>query len=389
MVGEKINEFSKENPVENQDFEYPPFDLEKAKEQVAQAKILSSAEDISDDKLRQKVLDQEDAIKRRQEKMKRDEEVARLADEAEARLGHNLSQAELQDLAEQYDAWLKNPNKESGQSPENEDHKTENGVPEFDSTLYANESESEWRVANSVDAEKHRDKASPMTYAEMTRQMWKQAISESSMGQQPIVKEETTPPIAEEPRLEEVLEEASENDSLQNETEKENGLELLSENEIQNIIGLLNSSELNVDQIFMISQGSRSSEESATVLKRMFQNMTERSGAMLNELQNGRNLGELEAFESVYEDDMNKSFGYSMQALKNLREKARMLPASMAEGFVFQLQQVEKNLLAVNNLVTRRHNPNTRDKNPPVPKEKLVTDEREAEEYVDKSEFGI
>ena len=40
MVGEKINEFSKENSSENQDFKYPPFDLEKAKEQVAKAKIM-------------------------------------------------------------------------------------------------------------------------------------------------------------------------------------------------------------------------------------------------------------------------------------------------------------------------------------------------------------
>ena len=161
------------------------------------------------------------------------------------------------------------------------------------------------------------------------------------------------------------------------------------ENEMQNVIGLLNSSELNVDQIFMISRGSRSSEESAMVLKRMFQDMTERSSAMLNELQNGRNLGELEAFQSVYEDDMNKSFGYSMQALKNLREKARVLPPQMAGGFVFQLQQVENNLLAINDLVARRHNLNTRDKNPTIPKEKLVADEREAENYVDRSNFNF
>lgn len=387
MVGEKINEFSKENPVENQDFEYPPFDLEKAKEQVAQAKILSSAEDISDDELRQKVLDQEDATKQRQEKMKRDEEVARLADEAEARLGRNLSQAELQDLAEQYDAWLKNPNKESEQSPENEDHKAEDSIPEFDPTLYANESE--WRAANSEEAEGYRNKASAMTYAEETRQMWKQSISEALMKQQSIIKGETTSPIAEKSKPEEVLKEAPENDDSRNRAEAENGPELLSENEMQNVIGLLNSSELNVDQIFMISRGSRSSEESAMVLKRMFQDMTERSSAMLNELQNGRNLGELEAFQSVYEDDMNKSFGYSMQALKNLREKARVLPPQMAGGFVFQLQQVENNLLAINDLVARRHNLNTRDKNPTIPKEKLVADEREAENYVDRSNFNF
>ena len=228
MTGEKLNQNSETTPNQNDSFEYPPFDLEKAKEQVAKARILSSAEEISNDELRQRVLDHEE----------------------------------------------------------------------------------------------------------------------------------------------------------------ERNIELLSENEVRNVLGLLDASELNVDQIFMLSRGSRSSEESATVLKKMFQNMTERSSAMLSELQNSRNPGELEAFESVYENDMSKSFGNSMQALKGLREKARMLPGQMAGGFVFQLQQVENNLLAINNLVTRRHNPNTRDKNPTIPKEKLVADEREAENYVDRSRFG-
>lgn len=257
MVGERINESSKENTTQNQDFEYPPFDLEKAKEQVAQAKILSSAEDISDDKMRQKVLDQEDAIKKRQERIKRDEEVARLADEAEARLGRNLTQAELQDLAEKYDAWLKNPDGTSEETSEETPDEVPDGLPE--------------------------------------------------------------------------------NDNLQNNTETKNEIELLSEKEMQNVLGLLNGSELNVDQILMTSRGSRSSEESAMVLKRMFQDMTERSNAMLSKLQNGHNLGELEAFESVYEGNMDKSFGYSMQALKNLREKAKTLPPQMAGGFVFSI----------------------------------------------------
>ncbi len=371
MIDEKNNEFSKEKSAKNigndgpwgEEYQksVPPFDLEKAKERVAKTNILSSTEDIPNYELRQKVLE-------RQEKMRRDEEIARLADEAETRLGRNLSQAELQDLAEQYDIRLKKSNKESEQSSKDEGYKVENSVPEFDPTLYANESE--WRAANSASSEQRR-----------------QSISDTLIEQSPTVKE-IAQPTTEKPKLKEILEEAPENDNLRNNAETENRLELLSENEMRNVLGLLNGSELNVDQIFMISHGSRSSEESAIILKRMFQNMTERSVAMLTELQNGRNLGELEAFESVYENDMGKSFGYSMQALKNLREKARMLPASMAGGFVFQLQQVENNLLAVNDLVTRRHNLNTRDKNPTVPKEKMVADEREAEEYVDRSKFG-
>ena len=311
MIGEKFNQSFETTLNQNDDFKYPPFDLEKAKEQVAKAHILSSAEEIFDDELRQRVLNREEELKRRQERAERDEKIASLADEAEARLGRNLSQEELQDLAESYDTWLKNLNKESEQSPEEERNKM--GV-NFAPIKLPNETEVN--------------------------------------------------------------------------IEGERNIESLSENEVRNVIGLLDTSELNVDQIVMISRGSRSSEESATTLKRMFQNMTERSNAMLSELQNGRNLGKLEAFESVYEGDMGKSFDYSMQALKNLREKARMLPGQMAGGFVFQLQQVENNLLAINNLVTRKHNLNTRDKNPTISKEKLVADEREAEDYVDKSRFG-
>ena len=51
MTGEKINSYSPENTSRNDDasegdFEYPPFNLEKAKEQVAQVHILRSAKEM-------------------------------------------------------------------------------------------------------------------------------------------------------------------------------------------------------------------------------------------------------------------------------------------------------------------------------------------------------
>lgn len=120
MVGEKISSPSLENSGNGSDTfggdsEYPPFDPEKAKELVAQAYILQSAEEISDKELRQRVLDNEKMLKERQERMKRDEEVARLADEAEMRLGRRLSDSELQDIANRYDARGTNPKKPSGE----------------------------------------------------------------------------------------------------------------------------------------------------------------------------------------------------------------------------------------------------------------------------------
>lgn len=378
MVGEKLNQNSETTPNQNDSFEYPPFDLEKAKEQVAKARMLSSVEEISNDELRQRVLDHEEELKRRQERMERDEKIASLADEAEARLGRNLSQEELQDLAESYDAWLKNPNKESEQSPEREYSEAETN---FDPTLYT--SESEWRAANSESAQRRREQQDVIAITPSNDQTHEQSNSNEQQEEIPTAHIDVKEPTEKQNKAD-----SGDESKVETNAEEEQNIELLSENEVRNVLGLLDASELNVDQIFMISRGSRSSEESATVLKRMFQNMTERSSAMLSELQNGRNLGELEAFGSVYEDDMSKSFGYSMQALKTLREKARMLPGQMAGGFVFQLQQVENNLLAINNLVTRRHNPNARDKNSTIPKEKLVTDEREAENYVDRSMFG-
>ena len=69
MAGEKLNQNSETTTNQNDSFEYPPFDLEKAKEQVAKARMLSSAEEISNDELRQRVLDHEEELKRRQERM--------------------------------------------------------------------------------------------------------------------------------------------------------------------------------------------------------------------------------------------------------------------------------------------------------------------------------
>ena len=150
MVGEKLSPHSSESIEKSsgkvEEPIYPPFDPDKAKELIANAKMLSSTEEISDDELRQKVLNQEEKLRERKERMERDEEVARLADEAEARLGRNLSQAELQDIAKKYDAWLKNPNKDTEQSPESENHNSQAETLSFDPTLYANESE--WRAAN-------------------------------------------------------------------------------------------------------------------------------------------------------------------------------------------------------------------------------------------------
>ncbi|MBR2589031.1 hypothetical protein IKE84_01675 [Candidatus Saccharibacteria bacterium] len=146
MVGEKANSRSPENTSENSDAsgensKYPPFDPEKAKELVAQARILQSAEQISDDGLRQRVIDNENMLKERQERINRDEEIEKLANEAEARLGRNLSQSELQDLANKYNAQFQDQDTKAKQSSENDME-----TPSFDPTLYANESE--WRAAN-------------------------------------------------------------------------------------------------------------------------------------------------------------------------------------------------------------------------------------------------
>ncbi len=177
-------------------------------------------------------------------------------------------------------------------------------------------------------------------------------------------------------------------ETLETEQSEERGIELLSETEVQNIIGLLDASKFNIERVFSLSRGSRSAEESAAILKMMSQKMFEQSNIFLGNLQNKRNLGEIELAEDVYEKDMETEFGYSAQALKALRSKAQMLPRSIAGAFVFDLQQIENNMQMIHQIASRRHNRHNQDKNPTMSKEKLVTDEAEAREYVDKSRFN-
>lgn len=131
--------------------------------------------------------------------------------------------------------------------------------------------------------------------------------------------------------------------------------EPLSEDEVKNVLTLLDSSELGVNRVFTMSKGSKSAEESSGVLKTMFQKMTDQSNTMLVELEKGRDLGELGASESAYEKDMGESYTNSMQALEKLRERVQILPEQMASGLVFDLQQIENNLKAINSIVNRNH----------------------------------
>lgn len=72
MVGEKLGSYLSES-IENssgktEESDYPPFDPDKAKKLIANVKMLSSAEEISDENLRQKVLNREEEIRERKEK---------------------------------------------------------------------------------------------------------------------------------------------------------------------------------------------------------------------------------------------------------------------------------------------------------------------------------
>lgn len=354
MVGEKLNQNSEPTPSQDERSEYPPFDPQKAQELIAQARTFSSAEEAPDSEAQRSDLGQE-------KQREFDEAIADLADEAEARLGRDLSQEERQDLAESYDEWLKNPNN--------------------DPTLYRNESD--WNAAHSESARRRREQMDSITTPLPNGQTQEQLTPASDQEESAEIPADTEGPVRKQNSTETVAEEGvGDEKTTETSAEEEQNIELISEKEVRDILGLLNATGLSVDQIFMISRGSKSSEESAGLLKRMFQDMTTHSIAMLNELQNSRSQGKLEAFESVYEDRMGKSFDYCTIAIKKLRENARMLPRQLAGPLIFQLQEVENRLLVINSLATRSHNLENRNTNPTLPKEKLVADEREAKDYI-------
>ena len=246
--------------------------------------------------------------------------------------------------------------------------------PEYDHSLYA--SESEWRAANSAAAQARReqnDSLSGTTSAEMYEEMRRQFMGEAQPKEpvEQVEAAEPEPEPVEENPIEKIPAEAPKND-----------IEFMTENEIRDAIGLLDASRMDVNQIFEMVRGSRSGEQAAAVLKNMSQRMLEQSNAMLSKMETSKDLGELEGAEASYKDEMGKGFGYSMQALRDLRNSALvgLMPSRMAQPFVFELQKVENNLMMINSIVARRHDAALRDRNPAASSEKLAEDNKEAED---------
>lgn len=168
---------------------------------------------------------------------------------------------------------------------------------------------------------------------------------------------------------------------------QESGIELLTEAELANVLGLLDASKPDLGQISALARGSRSAEESTAALRTLSKEMFERSDALLQHIQYGRNLGEVELYQDVYEQDMSSRLGHSLQVLQALRDRAKTLPQNLAVPFIFHLHQIENKLLMVNQIVSRRHNSYNRDQSAFVPKEKLVADEEESNQYPDVRRF--
>ena len=104
MVGEKIRSSSSENDnTEGFSREaYRPLsdeELRKAAEVVAKTKIVNTPDNLRSDKVRKQPKGAEG-------RKQRDEMVSGLVDEAISRLGRKLTPAEIQNLANELDAWL-------------------------------------------------------------------------------------------------------------------------------------------------------------------------------------------------------------------------------------------------------------------------------------------
>ncbi len=131
--------------------------------------------------------------------------------------------------------------------------------------------------------------------------------------------------------------------------------ELISEIELQNIIGVLEDSGLNVDRVSMMSHGSESMEESAERLKVAFQKMIKQSNEMLNVVLSNQNIGEREASEAAYRNETSRDYENSIHVIRLLNQRAQAMPNKQLGGALMnELQQIENNLVMINETINRR-----------------------------------
>lgn len=159
--------------------------------------------------------------------------------------------------------------------------------------------------------------------------------------------------------------------------------EMMTENEVRNIIGMIDATQPNIDRIAYMSSGSHSAEQASAILKIMSQKMFEQSGAFLSVLQEEPIEGKIDLNQSVYIQDMGVEYGHLLQAIQDLRSKIQTLPNNVKGPMTFDIQQIENNFSLINQIVARRHDKSNQNTKLVLSNEKQVSDEAEAWQTID------
>lgn len=165
---------------------------------------------------------------------------------------------------------------------------------------------------------------------------------------------------------------ADDSESLQNE------LMANSETEVREILGLLESMQPDVRQLFTMSRGSLSAEQAAGYLLTSNQNMSELSAEYINVLQKGRSFAEIKQFTAAYNTEMNTNYTHTTNAIKVIRDKAQTLPNNLRGSMLFYCQDIENTLASIMTTIKQKDNQTHN-----TPTEKLKADNQELRETIE------
>lgn len=158
-----------------------------------------------------------------------------------------------------------------------------------------------------------------------------------------------------------------------------------SEAEVRAVREVIEAVRPDIEQLFAMSRGSFSMEQATAYLLTSNQKMGDLSAQYANMLQDGQNIGRLEAFAAGFDEEMMKNFGYSTGAINSIRQKAQTLPISLKGPMLQCCQKVENALAQVVSIVKKKdekiHSHDT-------PMEKQRADEKELENVLE-NEMGM
>ncbi len=149
-------------------------------------------------------------------------------------------------------------------------------------------------------------------------------------------------------------------DSLNEDDEsKEKGDSRQAEIVVNNIRSALNTIRPAMEQLMAMTKGSMQLEQASATLLQMNQKMSELSAQYADILQNVQDIESVHQFGANYQNEMDKSFGYSTAANKAIHDRAFAIPPQLGRQMLFLSQQINENLNIINGMVHNKGNATT------------------------------